>query len=123
AIDVSMVVDSENEHQIEEFREHLTPLCDRVQFIPRLIKGQRQDPCREPSRGVIVVLSDGTLTACCADARGKLSLGHIEAGRLDQQYRSDPWVALRKQHARGDYPEPCASCSECSVPGVSPRFS
>lgn len=122
ALDVSMVVDETVAHECEALRRRLAPLCDRVQFIPRLVEAPRRRACREPSRGLLVVLSDGRVTTCCADVRGELALGHV--GRADPPalYRSEAFVALRRRHARGDFPSPCARCGECDVPGVSPRF-
>lgn len=121
-LDVSMVVDASVADRLAAFEAEVSPLCDRVQFVPRMIRAPRRRPCREPSRGVMVVLSDGRLTACCADVRGELSLGHCDDGPPPALYRGASWNALRARHARGDLPEPCASCGECEVPGVSPRF-
>jgi len=122
-LDVSMVVDETVAHEVEAFRERMTPLCDRVQFIPRLTDGPRSSPCREPSRGVMVVLSDGRITTCCADVRGQLALGHVDDGSPAALYTSAPWRALRAQHRRRAWPDVCARCDECDVPGVSKRFS
>jgi MoaA/NifB/PqqE/SkfB family radical SAM enzyme len=123
SLDVSMVVDDGDRNALEGFRRRMAPLCDRVQFIPRLARAPRRRPCREPSRGVIVVLSDGSVTACCADVRGDLGLGRVLEAPLVEAYRSGAWVDLRRRHRAGDLPEPCAHCSECAVPGVSERFA
>lgn len=123
-LDVSMVVDASLAGRLGEFRDRFEPLCDRVQFIPRLVAGPRSVACREPSRGVLVVLSNGKLTTCCADVRGDLALGtlrealHSPAGL----YAGEAFAALRARHRRGDLPEPCAGCDECAPPGVSRRF-
>lgn len=122
-LDVSMVVDDSVAAELDAFRERLTPLCDRVQFIPRMVDGPRTSACREPSRGLMVVLSDGRVTTCCADVRGELSLGRWDDAPAEQLYANEAWRALRRAHARGELPDVCARCSECQVPGVSPRFS
>jgi len=126
-LDVSMVVDASVASELDGFRARLAPLCDRVQLIPRLQEGARTRGCREPSRGVLVVLSDGRLTACCADAGGALALGRVDgaAARIPTAdlYGSEAFVALRRRHRRRDFPAPCDRCSECAVPGVSARFS
>jgi len=122
-LDVSMVVDESVAHELDAFRSRVRPLCDRVQFIPRLKRTLRTSACREPSRGVLVVLSDGRVTACCADASGSLALGHVDEGDPQELYAGARWRALRARHRSGDFPEPCHSCGECSVPGVSKRFS
>lgn len=122
-LDVSMVVDASVAHRLDAFRRELSGRCDRVQFVPRMIRAPRRRPCREPTRGLMVVLSDGTVTTCCADVRGTLRLGHCDDAPPPELYRGASWNALRARHQRGDLPEPCASCGECEVPGVSPRFS
>jgi radical SAM protein with 4Fe4S-binding SPASM domain len=122
-LDISMVVDESVAASMPAFRERLSPLCDRLQFIPRMIQGERTHGCREPSRGLLVVLSDGSVTTCCADVRGELALGHLDDGDPAALYNGPRWRALRKQHRNGDLPPTCKNCSECNVSGVSPRFS
>ena len=123
ALDVSMVVDASVAGGVEAFRARLAPLCDRVQLIPRLVDAPRTRSCREPSRGVLVVLSDGRVTSCCADRRGALALGHIDEGTPAEIYAGERFVALRRRHAAQDFPAPCSTCGECAVPGISARFS
>jgi sulfatase maturation enzyme AslB (radical SAM superfamily) len=122
-LDVSMVVDESVSDRLAAFRARLAPLCDRVQFIPRLTAARRTAACREPSRGLLVVLSDGSVTTCCADVRGELALGRLGAATPRELYAGERFVELRRRHAAGDFPAPCATCGECTVPGVSGRFS
>lgn len=122
-LDASMVVDDQVAHHREALRRQVAPLVDRVQFIPRMIDGARRTACREPSRGLMVVLSDGRVTTCCADVRGDLALGHVDQDDAATLYRSDAWRSLRAAHRSGDYPEPCARCDEACVPGTSKRFA
>jgi len=121
-LDVSMVVDEGVAEGLDDFRARLEPLCDRVQFIPRMIDRPRSEACREPSRGVLVVLADGRVTTCCADVRGELALGNIAEATPDALYKNDRWRELRRRHRQGDFPSVCRNCGECDVPGVSPRF-
>ena len=123
ALDVSMVVDATVAGRLAEFRARLAPLCDRVQLIPRLTAARRTTRCREPSRGVLVVLSDGRVTTCCADVRGELDLGRLGDDTPAGIYSGERFVALRARHAARDFPAPCSTCGECTVPGVSARFS
>ncbi len=122
-LDVSMVVDETVSDQLDAFRARLEPLCDRVQFIPRMRDAPRRTACREPSRGLMVVLSDGRITTCCADVNGALALGHVADGTPPELYASADWRELRRRHRAGDLPAVCARCGECAVPGVSPRFT
>jgi sulfatase maturation enzyme AslB (radical SAM superfamily) len=126
-LDVSMVVDAGVADELPAFRARLAPLCDRVQLIPRLQRAPRSSACREPSRGVMVVLSDGSVTTCCADVRGELALGRIDPDTAQGPsppalYAGERWRALRAAHRRGMLPAPCSTCGECAVPGVSARF-
>ena len=123
ALDVSMVVDGDVAARLPAFRARLSPLCDRVQLIPRLVAARRTARCREPSRGVLVVLSDGRVTTCCADVRGELGLGRLGEDTPAGLYAGERFVALRRRHAARDFPGPCSTCGECAVPGVSARFS
>jgi len=127
-LDVSMVVDESVADRLPAFRARLAPLCDRVQLIPRLRQGARTRACREPWRGALVVLSDGRVTACCADAQGELSLGRVDTtGRggptAPQLYAGPAFTALRRAQRERRFPGPCATCDECEVPGVSRRFA
>ncbi|MCB9899169.1 MAG: radical SAM protein [Planctomycetes bacterium] len=124
ALDVSMVVDESSAHTMDALRAAVDGLCDRVQFIPRLVAGRRASACREPSRGVMVVLSDGRVTTCCADVRGELALGRVDDTTDPVAlYRGDAYVALRRAHRAGAFPAVCARCDEACVPGVSKRFT
>jgi hypothetical protein len=71
----------------------------------------------------MVVLSDGSVTTCCADVRGELRLGHVDDGPPAALYAGAAFVDLRRRHRVRDFPGPCASCTECAVPGVSERFA
>jgi hypothetical protein len=126
-LDVSMVVDEDVAGELPAFRARLAPLCDRVQLIPRLARARRTRACREPWRGGLIVLSDGRVTACCADAHGELDLGRIELGggglAPPALYRSEAFVTLRQAHTARRFPGPCADCAECEVSGVPRRFS
>lgn len=126
-LDVSMVVDGSVAGELQAFRARLAPLCDRVQFIPRLRRAPRHEPCREPWRGALVVLSDGRVTACCADRQGELALGRLDPADprpdLPAVHAGPAFTALRRAQRAGRFPGPCADCSECEVPGVSRRFA
>jgi len=126
-LDVSMVVDASVAGGLQAFRARLAPLCDRVQFIPRLRRGRRTAACREPWRGALVVLSDGRVTACCADRDGALALGRVDlhGGPVDLPalHAGAAFVALRRAQRARRFPGPCATCDECAVPGVSRRFA
>ncbi|MCC7170247.1 MAG: radical SAM protein [Planctomycetes bacterium] len=121
-IDVSMVLDADSAPAHAEFERAWTGVVDRVQTIPRLVDGPRTRSCREPWRGVLVVLADGRTTACCADREGALDLGNAFSTAPQAIFDGPQMRALRRQHAQRAFEGPCARCSEFDHPAVSRRF-
>lgn len=123
-IDVSMVLDESTQAALEHYRAAWRGVADRVQVIPRLAQGLRTQPCRELWRGSLVVLVDGTVTACCADSEGRLALGNAFEEDPPDILNHEPFRRLRRRHACGDFPEPCRSCTEYDGRplGISARF-
>jgi sulfatase maturation enzyme AslB (radical SAM superfamily) len=122
-LDVSMVVDERTEKEREAFRALFEPLADRIQFIPRFISGNRKDRCRELWRGGLVILADGDATVCCVDDQGLLRLGNVKDHSPPELFNGPAMQALRRNHARLDFPTLCRHCAEYDAPGVSARFS
>lgn len=122
AIDVSMVVDEESAAAVPAFRAQWRGVADRVQCIPRMIQAPRRQACREPWRGLLVVLADGRTTTCCFDAEGELDLGNAFREGPAAVHGGARFRALRLAHAHRSLPAVCARCGERSVEGVSPRF-
>jgi sulfatase maturation enzyme AslB (radical SAM superfamily) len=123
AIDVSMVVAPETEGAAAAFAARYAARVDRVQSIPLLTEGPRRTRCREPWRGGLVVLRDGTVTVCCVDHDGALAVGHVETDRLEDLWNGPKMRALRRCHVSGDLPAPCATCTEYPTDAAAPRFS
>ena len=123
-IDVSMVLDDATRPALDRYRAEWKGIADRVQVIPCLAAGPRRNACRELWRGSLVVLVDGTVTACCADSEGALALGNALRDAPDRILNDAPFRALRLRHKCGDFPEPCRSCSEFDGRdvGVHARF-
>lgn len=122
-VDVSMVVAPETESAVTTFDRELEGAADRVQKIPLLTEGRRRTRCREPWRGGLVVLQDGTVTACCVDHDGELALGHVRETSLGTLFNGDRMRALRRAHVTGDLPAICARCTEYPSDAAAPRFS
>lgn len=123
AIDVSMVVSPETESASAAFRDAYAGRVDRVQTIPLLTHGPRRTRCREPWRGGLVVLRDGTVTVCCVDHDGVLAVGHVERDRLSDLWNGPGLRALRQAHVSGPLPALCATCTEYPTDAAAPRFS
>jgi MoaA/NifB/PqqE/SkfB family radical SAM enzyme len=125
AIDVSMVLDDATRPAIQRYRESWRGIADRVQVIPRLAASPRRRACREAWRGSLVVLVDGTVTACCADSEGELALGNAHRDDPARILNGEPFRRLRALHRCGRFPQPCASCGEYDGRdvGVNARFS
>lgn len=124
-IDVSMVLDDATRPAIEEYRARWSDVADRVQVIPRLASRPRTAACREAWRGSLVVLVDGTVTACCADSEGALALGDGHREAPAALLNGERFRALRRAHRCGDFPAVCAGCGEYDgrEVGVNARFS
>jgi radical SAM protein with 4Fe4S-binding SPASM domain len=123
AIDVSMVVAPETEVAAAEFRRRFEGVVDRVQTIPLLTEGRRRTRCREPWRGGLVVLQDGTVTVCCVDHDGELAVGDVREQGLREIWNGERMRRLRAAHAAGDLPPLCARCTEYPTDHAAPRFS
>lgn len=123
ALDVSMVVDKETLPHMEEFQRLFNGFADRLQFIPRLMQGLRTKPCRELWRGVLVVLSDGNATLCCADHLGVAAIGNVRDSSPVEIFNSAAMKRIRSTHRAGEFQGICKTCAEFDAPGVSPRFS
>lgn len=121
-VDVSMVLDADTAPVHAEYVRAWTGVVDRVQTIPRMIDGPRTVACREPWRGILVVLVDGRTTTCCADREGALDLGNAFETDPARIFDGPAMRALRRDHARLTLPNPCARCSEFDHPASSRRF-
>ncbi|MBL8768444.1 MAG: radical SAM protein [Planctomycetes bacterium] len=122
AIDVSMVLDATTAPAHDEYVRAWTGVADRVQTIPRMIDAPRTTACREPWRGLLVVLADGTTTACCADREGELALGNAFTTDPARIFDGPAMRELRRRHAQRTFTGPCARCSEFDHPAISRRF-
>jgi hypothetical protein len=124
-IDASMVIDESTRDAHDTFVRDWRPLVDRVQAIPRLEARPRTAACREPWRGALVVLADGRVTVCCADAEGQLALGSVHEATPAEIFRGPALARLRAAHARREFPGPCAQCAEhdAGALGIHGRFS
>jgi len=121
-IDVSMVVNDLTEARWRGLRRSWRGVADRVQAIPQFMAKARRNPCREPSRGSLVVLADGRVVVCCADPEGDAVVGHIEDGPLRDLLNNDRMRAFRRAHFRREFPDLCRDCGEYPTPIVGPRF-
>ncbi len=123
AVDVSMVVAPETEHAAAVFERRYAQRADRVQTIPLLTQGERRTRCREPWRGGLVVLQDGSVTVCCVDHDGELTCGNVKTDRLRDLWNGPALRELRRRHVHGDLPPVCARCTEYPTDAAAPRFS
>jgi len=124
-IDVSMVLDDVTKPALDHYRAGWVGVADRIQVIPRLATATRTKACREAWRGSLVVLVDGTVTACCADSEGELGLGNGHVDSPAELINNVAFRALRRAHGCGQFPKVCAKCGEFDGRdvGVNARFS
>jgi len=121
-IDVSMVVNGLTEAKWRAVQETWRGVADRVQAIPQFMVKPRANPCREPNRGSLVVLADGSVTVCCADPEGDAVVGHIEDGSLQEILNGERMRAFRRAHFARAFPDLCRDCGEYATRVAGPRF-
>jgi sulfatase maturation enzyme AslB (radical SAM superfamily) len=121
-IDVSMVVNARTEACWQQVRASWANIADRVQAIPQFMVKPRANPCREPNRGSLVVLSDGSVTVCCSDPEGEEVIGHIDDGPLHVMLNGERMRAFRRAHFEGKFPKLCAECGEYETDIAGARF-
>jgi len=121
-LDVSMVVNRLTEAKWREVRATWRGIADRVQAIPQFMQRARRHACREPSRGSLVVLSDGSVSVCCADPEGEAVVGHIDDAPLQEILNNGAMRAFRRAHFRRAFPDLCRDCGEYATPVAGPRF-
>ncbi len=121
-IDVSMVVNAQTGAHWGEVRSSWRDIADRIQAIPQFMEKERRNPCREPNRGSMVVLADGSVTVCCADPEGDAVVGHVDDGPLQELLNGKKMQAFRRAHFTRKFPEICRDCGEFDNKVVGPRF-
>ena len=123
AIDINMVIFEETEKQVDEFIKKWRGIVDRVQIQPKIeFQGKRKTRCKEPWRGNVIVLWDGTVVPCCIDYEGEMNLGDANEKPLNEIFNSKASIELRMLHNKYKFTGPCSSCSEYITPYVNPRF-
>jgi len=121
-IDVSMVVNERTEACWPEVRRSWNGIADRLQAIPQFVVKARRNPCREPNRGGLVVLSDGSVTVCCSDPEGAAVIGHMDEAPLQDLLNNEAMQAFRRAHFERDFPQLCTDCGEFETDVVGARF-
>ena len=121
-IDVSMVVNPRTERCWPEVRASWASIADRIQAIPQFMVKKRANPCREPNRGSLVVLSDGSVTVCCSDPEGEEVIGHVDDAPLQEMLNGEKMQAFRRAHFRKHFPRLCADCGEYETDIAGARF-
>lgn len=121
-IDVSMVANRATEAAWPEVQRSWAGVADRIQAIPQFVSKARRHPCREPNRGSLVVLADGSVTVCCADPEGEARIGHIDDAPLQGLLNNEKMQAFRRAHFARRFPDLCRDCGEYDTGVAAPRF-
>ena len=121
-IDVSMVVNELTRSRWDEVRRTWSGIADRIQAIPQFMVKPRRNACREPNRGSLVVLSDGSATVCCADPEGDAVVGRADERPLQAILNNDRMRAFRRAHFRRRFPGICRECGEYDNDVAAARF-
>lgn len=123
AVDLNLVVFDETENDVAGFMDQWKGKADRVQIQPRIsFSGKRKTRCKEPWRGNVIVLWDGTVVPCCVDYDGAMPLGNAFEKPLREIMNGGPARRLRSLHNRGLFIGPCETCSEYETPWMHSRF-
>ncbi|MEE8106583.1 MAG: radical SAM/SPASM domain-containing protein [Planctomycetota bacterium] len=122
-IDVSMVVNDATEAHWRTVQSDWAGVVDRIQAIPQFMVRERKNACREPNRGSLVVLADGSVTVCCADPDGREIVGHVDEQPLQEILNNKAMREFRRAHFSGEFPEICRDCGEYETHVVEPRFA
>jgi len=121
-IDVSMVVNPRTEACWPDVQHSWSGIADRLQAIPQFVVKERRNPCREPNRGALVVLADGSVTVCCSDPEGDAVIGHVDDAPLQELLNNEAMQAFRRAHFKRTFPKICADCGEYETDVVGARF-
>lgn len=121
-VNVSFVLQDENDGEKEEFLRRWLARVDNVLFYTK-VNFDRSRPARffEPAPGrkpcqsldhSMAVLSDGAVTPCCGDITPLEVLGYIQDKPLREIAGAGRYVEMRNLHAEGraDSIPVCASC-------------
>ena len=130
---VQMIVMKENRHQQKEFRAMWKQILRGVPHPKPFLKGytsfagqtdfQKRDardkairfrvPCFRLAEE-IAVLWDGSVSACCYDADGRMPVGNIRKDSLQTIWRGRPMNGMRELHGKGDL-DSLPLCKNCDV--------
>ena len=121
-LDVSMVVNRLTEGSWRELKATWRGVADRIQAIPQFMVKARRNPCREPNRGSLVVLSDGSVQDCFADTAGRAGAGHSPDAPPEGRRDSAARLPFRRAHFTRRFPEICKDCGEYASPVAGARF-
>ncbi len=123
-IDINMVVMPETEEEVKRFYRKWEGIVDRVQIQPVMTftKKKRETRCKEPWRGNLIVLWDGSVVMCCNDYDGELILGDANHNKLTEIWNGQMIKIMRGLHNEFDFPPLCNNCNEYENKYVNSRF-
>jgi len=125
-VTVSFVLQSDNRHEEQAFRDFWEPKVDRVYIREYhqhndwvddhgLFK-KRGNPHRHPCPFLwnrLIVFHDGRVRFCEFDWRADHPIGDVRTQTLKEIWHSDAFRALRQQHVCGTFDHPfCKSCTD-----------
>ncbi len=131
---VQMIVMKENRHQQKEFRALWKDILRGVPHPRAFLKGYTsfagqtgfQDRDAQDAKAIrfrvpcfrlaeeIAVLWDGSVSACCYDADGRMPVGDIRKDSLQSIWTGSPMNTLRDLHGRGNISS-LNLCNRCEV--------
>lgn len=114
---VSMVITSDNQHEVEAFKEKWGKNVIFGEFKnwggdrhDKLERNGERIPCVSLMNS-ITILWDGRVATCCLDYNGKLILGDANKQTLKEIWQGTKW--LREKHKKLNFNYlPCSNCNQ-----------
>jgi hypothetical protein len=125
-VTVQIIKTTENASEIEPFVEFWRDKVDEVsvtnigitvtesvlRFSLREKNQKIRKPCEQPWQR-LSILWDGTVTVCCSDFEGALSIGSLTDSSLTDLWHGPEMTTLRKRHVEKDFEGLiCKTCTE-----------
>jgi len=108
---INTILMRDTQDEIFQVFEKWEPYVEKINILPvgkygnvndlAPIQRQTTPPNRIPCNQIfdrLLIFWDGTVTVCCADIDGALSVGNIREHRIEELWRNEKFSELRRKH-------------------------